>query len=129
DYLQKRSQILRTRTNLVEVDLLRAGEPMPVIPLREAPSRDYRILVSRGNRRPKSRLYAFGVRQAIPVIDVPLLPGDAEPPLDLGPILHALYARARFALRLTYAKSPVPPLDEADAEWAREVVESGRQSR
>jgi hypothetical protein len=44
-YLQKRSQVLLSQTNLVEVDLLRAGLPMPVVgpPVQS----DYRILISR----------------------------------------------------------------------------------
>ena len=117
DYEQKRIQVLGTRTNLVEIDLLRVGRPMPVIgrPVRS----DYRILVSRGAQRPRSQLYPFDVRQPIPVFPMPLLPGDEEPAVDLGAILHALYDRARFDLRLKYERPAVPPLSEADAEWAK----------
>jgi len=120
EYEQKRQQIFDTRTNLVEIDLLRAGEPLPVIgePVRS----DYRILVSRGARRPRAKLYAFGLRQPIPAFPLPLLPGEPEPPVDLNAVLHALYDRARFDLRLDYARPPVPPLDEADAAWARGLL-------
>jgi hypothetical protein len=120
DYEQKRDQVFRSRTNLVEVDLLRAGEPMPV--MRRRVRSDYRILVSRGAQRPHAQLYAFGLRQAIPVFPLPLLPGDAEPPVDLGAILHALYDRARFDLRLDYTRPPVPPLSQEDAPWAGEIL-------
>jgi hypothetical protein len=45
EYEEKRDQIFRNRTNLVEIDLLRAGEPMAIVgPPVES---DYRILVSR----------------------------------------------------------------------------------
>ncbi len=37
--------------------------------------------------------------------------------VDLGAILHALYARARFDLRLDYTQPPVPPLSDVDAAW------------
>src|SRR4051812_11731434 len=94
DYERKREQIFRSRTNLVEVDLLCAGEPMPVV--RRRVRSDYRILVSRGAQRPRAQLYAFGLRQPIPTFPLPLLPGDDEPPVDLGAILHALYNRAHF---------------------------------
>ncbi len=87
---------------------------------------DYRILVSRGGQRPRAQLYAFNLRQSIPTFPLPLLPGDAEPPVDLGAILHALYERARFDLRLDYARPPVPSLDDEDAAWARELLD--RQS-
>lgn len=119
EYEEKRAHIFRTRTNLVEIDLLRAGEPMPVIgkPVHS----DYRVLVSRGSQRPRARLYAFNLRQPIPVFHIPLLPGDTEPEIDLGQVLHALYQRARFDLRLDYTVPPVPPLSEEDAQWAAEL--------
>lgn len=121
EYLRKRRRIFKTRTSLVEIDLLRDGRSMPLATAQEVES-DYRILVSRGATRPEAKLYAFGVRDAIPTIPIPLLPKDPEPSLDLGAVLHALYDRARFDLRLDYTKPPVPPLDEADAAWARDIV-------
>lgn len=119
-YEEMRDQVFRTRTNLVEVDLLRAGEPLPVIgkPVRS----DYRILVSRGSQRPKAQLYTFNLRQPIPTFPLPLLPGDDEPLVDLNVILHALYARARFDLRLDYTQPPAPPLGDQDAAWARALI-------
>jgi hypothetical protein len=63
-YLEKRELVLSTRTSLVEVDLLRGGEPMPA--RGAAVPCDYRILVSRPHRRPKADLIAFGVRDPIP---------------------------------------------------------------
>ena len=121
-YLEKRTEVLRTRTNLVEVDLLRAGEPMPVIgpPVVS----DYRMLVSRGSRRPHAQLHAWSVRQRIPTFALPLLKGDAEPIVDLGAVLHALYDRARFDLRLDYTQPPVPTLTDDDVAWARSLVAS-----
>ncbi len=118
DYLVKREEVFSTRTNLVEIDLLRDGRPMPVEgALRPA---DYRILVRRGHEGRRARLYVFSVRDPIPSVGIPLLPGDAEPQLRVGDVLHGVYARARFDLRLDYSKDPVPPLDEADRAWARE---------
>lgn len=122
DYEAKRDDVFKSRTNLVEVDLLRAGEPMPVIgkPIRS----DYRILVSRGSRRPHAHLYTFNVRQPIPPFPLPLLPGDSEPLVELGKILHDLYDRASFDLRLDYAQPPVPPLSETDTAWANDLIKN-----
>lgn len=71
---------------------------------------DYRILVSRGARRPGAQLYAWTVPQPIPAFPLPLLPDDGEPVVDLGAILAALYDRARYDISLDYTKPPVPPL-------------------
>jgi hypothetical protein len=120
-YLKKRRRVLGSMTNLVEIDLLRAGEPMPLE--RKPPHSDYRILVRRGANHPKAKLFVFGVRQSIPVIPIPLLPEDDAPLLDLGAVLHQLYDRARYDLRLKYAKPPVPPLADETMAWARAIAE------
>ncbi|MBI3959212.1 MAG: DUF4058 family protein [Chloroflexi bacterium] len=120
-YTRKRADVLRSWTSLVEIDLLRAGKPMPVVgPDVES---DYRILVSPGWRRPHARMHAFSLRQPIPEIRIPLQKGEDEPTLPLNDVLHSLYNRARFDLRLDYAEPPVPPLADADVAWAREVVD------
>ena len=119
-YLRKRGQILLSRTSLVEIDLLRLGEPMPLAgtPIHS----DYRILVSREWRRPRAELYAFGVRDAVPSFALPLLRGDSEPSVDLNGVLHELYSRARFDLRLDYTEPAVPPLLPEDDQWAAELI-------
>ena len=68
-YEQKRASVLRTRTNLVEIDLLRAGEPMLVS--GRPPRSNYRILISPSWLRPKAQLYAFGMLQHIPQFPLP----------------------------------------------------------
>lgn len=115
-YLRKRHSVLASFTHLVEIDLLRAGEPMPMSGW--AGQSDYRIMVSRGNRRPRALLLPFGVRQAIPRFALPLQPNDVEPDVDLGHLLHALYDRSGYDLRLNYRAEADPPLTGDDAVWA-----------
>ena len=112
--------VLATRTHLVEIDLIRAGEPMPII--GNGSASDYRILVSRGDRRPNATLYAFGVRQSIPTFPLPLKPADQEPIVDMGRLLHDLYDRASYDLRLDYKGEPDPPLPAAAATWADQLL-------
>ena len=84
----------------------------------------YRILVSRGDHRPNATLYAFGVRQAIPLFPLPLKPADHEPRVDMGQLLHDLYDRASYDLRLDYREEAVPPLAGEDAAWADALLHS-----
>jgi hypothetical protein len=56
-YETKRQKILSSATNLLEIDLLRLGEPMPILGVTGT---GYRILVSRGWVRPDADLYTFG---------------------------------------------------------------------
>ena len=59
-YEAKRRAVLRLRTHLVEIDLIRAYEPMLVY--GNGHHSHYRILVSRSNRRPQADLYGFNVQ-------------------------------------------------------------------
>jgi hypothetical protein len=119
-YEDKRLDVLATRTHLVEIDLMRAGEPMPI--MGNDSTSDYRILVSRGDCRPDATLYVFGVRQSIPLFPLPLKPADQEPVVDLGRLLHDLYDQASYDLRLDYTGEPDPPLPEAEAAWANQLL-------
>ncbi len=127
-YEQKRLTLLGTQTHLVEIDLLRVGVPMPM--LGHDGTSDYRIVVSRAERRPLADLLPFTVRQPIPAFRLPLQPGDDEPEVVLNEILHALYDRAGYDLRLDYERDPDPPLPPADAAWADELLgTAGRRAR
>lgn len=115
-YERKRKEVLTTTTNLIEIDLLRGGKPM--LFLGEVPPSDYRIVVSRGDRRPLAQLYGFSVRQAVPSFHLPLQSEDAEPLVDLQALLNGVYERARYNLAIDYSQEPVPPLKEEDVVWA-----------
>lgn len=73
-YEEERMQVLVTRTHLVEIDLLRGGDPMPMR-IRDdgqPADYDYRILISRAAQRPAADVYAFSVRDPIPIFTLPL---------------------------------------------------------
>lgn len=115
-YERKRQMVLGSFTNLVEIDLLRDGKPMPI--LHNDIQSDYRILVSRGERRPKADLYAFNLQNIIPSFPLPLRSEDVEPLVELQTLVSEIYNRASYDLVIDYSPEPVPALSEADAVWA-----------
>jgi hypothetical protein len=115
-YLQKRKEYLNNDVHLVEIDLLRAGEPMPYT---ERVLADYRIAIRRREHPLQLRLYPFSLRQPIPIFPLPLLPEDEEPHVDLGALLQEVYDRARYRLVIDYSKPPEPSLREEDLAWAQ----------
>ncbi len=119
-YERKRRAVLDALTNLVEVDLLRGWEPMPMGSL---PASHYRILVSRGWERPRAKLYPFNVNEPIPEVPVPLREGEEEPTLALGELLARIYDEVRYDLRIDYTTEPEPPLDPVVALWAHELLQ------
>ena len=118
--LNKRLNIMKSLTSLVEIDLIRAGERMPFT--GEIAPGDYRILVSRAWERPKALLLPFRLRDPIPDFPLPLVHGEEPVTVELNRIFHALYARARYDLQLDYSQPAVPPLSGEDAAWAEELV-------
>lgn len=115
-YLRKRRVILSSLTHLVEIDLLRGGEAMPL--QRRTGTSDYQIMISRAAQRPRAVLLAFNMQQPIPTFPLPLYPGDSEPAVDLNRILHNLYDRRSYDLRLNYHVAAEPPLSAAGAAEA-----------
>lgn len=118
-YLEKRAQILASETHLIEIDLLRAGSPMPL--RGEVGGSDYRILLSRSEQRPAAELIPLRVRDPLPTITIPLLGSDPSPTLALNALLHALYDRAGYDLRIDYTHPPEPTLSTDDAAWAAQL--------
>ena len=119
-FLDKRQEILASDVHWVEIDLLRAGEPSMSRLKRTAC--DYRIVVSRGEDRRHGQFWPVSVRQALPVIGIPLRGKDADVPLDLGAVLRAGYDNAGYDLSIDYRRDPVPPLDRTEAVWAAKLL-------
>jgi hypothetical protein len=64
--------------------------------------------------------------QRLPLIPVPLLPGDKDAPLDLQAVLDTAYDHAGYSTDIDYTKEPVPPLTPSWAEWSdRRLREKG----
>ena len=114
-YEDKRNSIFESSTHLVEVDLVRQGQPMPAQGYDgDAP---YRHLVSRGPTRPAAALYPFGLQSPIPDVAVPLLAGDAEPKIPLNELLHNLYRDDYYANYVDYGADPEGSLSDDDRAW------------
>ena len=117
-YIRKREAIVGGLVNLVEIDLLRRWEPMPLE--TPPPVSDYRILVCWGVESPGALLYPFMVRQRIPKFTLPLLSDDEEsaPEVDLGPIVDTMHQTARYGLIARYHQPPPEPAFEPEVqEW------------
>lgn len=113
-YDAKRQVVLNSTANLVEIDLLRTGEPKP---MAGGVASDYRILVSRANHRPAAELYPFNLREPLPRFLLPLNPSDREPVVDLQSVLAQVYQEAALNLAIDYTQPPVPSISDQDFAW------------
>jgi hypothetical protein len=120
-YLMKQREYLASDVNVVEMDLLRKGERLPWIAPSVATA-DYYIMVSRAAKRPLALVWPFRVRDPLPTIAIPLAVQDGDVALELGVCMNQVYDSADYARELDYTQPPYPPLDEADATWARQLL-------
>lgn len=118
-YNTKRRKVLDSLSHLVEIDLLRAGDPQPISDIVRS---DYRILVSRSHNRPEAELYAFNLRDPIPVFRLPLQLGDDEPIINLYEILKEVYDDAALDLAIDYSKQPVPSVSKENEQWIQTLL-------
>jgi Protein of unknown function (DUF4058) len=123
-YERKRALILGSLTHLIELDLLRAGQAMPMTNVQV--KSDYQILLSRSQQRPQADLYGFSIRDPLPIIPIPL--PESELSTDLQAIFDGVYQRSRYHSRIDY-QQPIPPpaLQAADREWADRQLAAGTQ--
>jgi len=119
-YRQKRRERLRSRTHLVELDLLRGG---PRMDFENMPHCDYCAVVSRVEDRPEVGVWPWQLRDAMPSVPVPLRGSDPDAVLDLKSILDQVYDETGLADRI-YAGPPEPRLAPDGLAWA-EAARSG----
>lgn len=131
EYRAKRKDILASGVHLVELDLLRKGRR----PVREdtLPPAPYYAFISRADRRPYTDVWAVHLEDPLPVLPIPLLPGDGSVPLALGEVVANTYEAAALDRRIDYNRMPGGPLTDAERAfiaqrlaWYRQ--ETGRAS-
>lgn len=117
-YLDKRDKLHASRLNLVEIDLLLGGAPLPMKQMIE-PSAYYAI-VARGKRLPLAEVYRWTVRDPLPRLPIPLREPDADILIDLGELVTRVYDLGRYARTLRH-DLPLPKtaaLSLEDRAWA-----------
>ena len=90
-YLRKRQSLLLSDTSLVEIDLLRGGQRMPM--LDPWPNSPYVLMVARARKSQLCRVWPAHFRRPVPRIPVPLAKPDPDLWLDLQPLVDAIYQR------------------------------------
>jgi len=123
-YIAKRQRILDSLTHLVEIDLLRQGQALPLE--NDSIHSHYCILISRANTRPLADLYPFNLRDRIPPFSLPLRPEDSEPVVDLQTLIHELYEQLGYDYFIDYSNSPPSPWSPSDVDfWLNSSSQGG----
>jgi hypothetical protein len=119
-YQRKRQSCLLGGVNFVEIDLVRAGQRMPMVDVW--PESPYAILVARAQKSPLCQVWPIPLPQPIPPIPVPLARPDADVELKLQPLIDTIYQHYRYERSIDYARPLSPALPREEAAWvARQV--------
>jgi hypothetical protein len=115
EFIGKRNVVFSTRTNWIEIDLLRAGER----PEEVAGNSDYYSLLHRAHAGGRFEVWYTDLRDHLPTISVPLREPHPDVLLDVQAALNQIYDRGHYADQIDYTEAiPQPPLRPADAAWA-----------
>jgi len=118
-YLKKRAQLQEASVHLLEIDLIRRGKrPFQHPQVSAAP---YLVSLQKAQER-KQHLWGVALADALPVVPVPLLPGQANAVLDLGLVLQTVCERSRYEAEIDYQQPPPPPsLTDEEWEWVQSL--------
>ncbi len=122
EYLSERDELLSSTSHLVELDLMRGGERLPMD--GSLPPGEYHAIISRTYRRPRASVYSWTMQQAMPKIPIPLRRGDDDCWLDLQTAFTTVYALARYDLSVNYQTQLDPLPDPSLAGWLSQITSS-----
>jgi hypothetical protein len=128
-YLRKQEEFLARDCHLAEIDLLRNGSRMLSIPqwrLQEFQPFDYITCVSRWPHRNRFELYPTQLREALPIVNIPLAEGDPDVAMELEAVVEHAYQAGRYRRRIRYDDPCDPPLSDADQEWAKSTIDAAK---
>lgn len=126
EYLERRRRFLVSSAHLVEIDLLRMGERVPM--QKPLPQQPYFVFLSRADIRPLCGVWPIPLGAPLPTVPVPLLPGDPDVPLDLQQALSSVYDDFGYVVAIDYTRAPEIPLRPEEAAWVKEQLGIPRSS-
>jgi len=126
-YLQKQREALVSQVNLVEIDLLRCGQHTTAVPREQVVARaglfDYHVCVHAFEHLDDYVVYPVSLRLRLPVIAIPLLPGDTPCRVDLQALFDRCYETGRYTHQVDYTQpAPAPALRPDQADWLEHLL-------
>jgi hypothetical protein len=120
--------MLDSQVHLIEIDLLRSGVHTTAVPLDAAIALtgcfDYHVSIRPFDRPNDFLVYPIWLVQRLPVVTVPLLPGDPSVRVDLQAILDRCYDTGHYERRVDYSGAVSPPLAASLRVWADQLLRS-----
>jgi hypothetical protein len=116
EYLAKRRRVLLGTAHLIEIDLLRKGQRLPMKEL--LPPAPYYVYVGRSETRPDTDVWPVLLDRPLPSVPVPLLAEDPDVMLDLQLAFTTVCDLSDYDLEIDYTKPADVPLSPKEADWS-----------
>ena len=122
-YLRKQARLLRSKTHLLEIDLLRAGDHTIAVERSALPENgwDYVVCLHRGASSTKFECWPVLLTERLPRVNVPLAGEDSDVVVDLQTIVDRCCTTAT-GRRIDYKAECPQPLSKKHAKWIDEVL-------
>jgi hypothetical protein len=121
EYLEKRRRLLLGPTHLIEIDLLRHGQRLPI--QQALPDAPYFVFLTRAHEHPACEVWPITLKDALPNVPEPLLAGDDDVSVNLQIALTTVYDLCGYVLAVDYRRPPEVCLEPEEAacvdEWLR----------
>jgi hypothetical protein len=122
EYLRKREELWNAGINLVEIDLLREGDPtirLSPEKLKELKPWHYLVAVTRFWPS-RQEIYEIPLRKPLPRVAIPLTPDDRDVVLDLQGVFTRSWDEGPYPELLKYDGPPPGPLTPDEVAWCEE---------
>jgi hypothetical protein len=123
-YLDQRRAAREAGASVVEVDLVRQGEPTLEYSREGLPDWDYAVTVTRSTSPDRYEIYTTTLQKRLPIFRIPLAPDDRDTVVDLQTAFTRCYDQGGFAGRIDYRRDPPVPLGEEVPRWLAALRES-----
>ena len=123
-YLRKRDEFWEGDANLVEIDLLRAGEPtVRITPEQLSTLPPWRYLVAVTRRwPPRQEVYGFPLQRRLPRVAIPLAEDDQDVVLDLQAAFTRCWHEGPYPELLDYDGPAPGELTTDESCWCDRIL-------
>lgn len=121
-YHETRKQAREKGCSVVEIDLLKEGQPMLDYPREGLPDWDFCITVTRASHPERYEIYTTTLQKKLSRFKIPLSSNDRDIVLDLQSAFTHCYDEGAFGYHIDYTKDPPVSLSDEDLKWVGELL-------
>lgn len=127
----RQQEFIAGGTNVVEIDLVRAGGWSVSVPEDAIPEPDrdaYRAVVVRASKPWVREFYRLALCHPLPTIRIPLRPDDADAALDLQQLVRQAWRDGDYS-DIDYSTARYPIFCAEDDRWIRERIAAWKMAQ